>query len=120
MVSLFLIFYTLLAHLVLVGEGYAQFKRDLLPASPPSLANDVSFPKNNASLHFSGFDSLALLLRQEEECPAGYPIQCENLGCCSDSAPVCVSSQILICCAPLLTFISSVQALDAARKVHFA
>jgi hypothetical protein len=67
--------------LELAGEGYAPFKRDLLPASPLSPANDVLFPRNNASLHFSGFDALALLRRQEE-CPVGYPIQCENLRCC--------------------------------------
>jgi hypothetical protein len=111
--------YTLLAYLMLIGEGYAQFKRNILPASPPFLATDVSFPKNNASFHFIGVNSLALLLRQEEECPVGYPIQCENLGCCPDSEPVCVSLRILICCAPLLIFISSVRAPDVARKIRF-
>src|ERR1700722_733476 len=65
-----------------------------LPASPPSLANDISFPRNLSSQSTPniGLDSLGLRIRQSG-CTAEYPVLCDETAttvrCCQPDTSLC-------------------------------
>jgi hypothetical protein len=90
MFSEFSVVVALLVTLFARGSGSTR-----LPASPPSLANDISFPRNLSSQSTPnvGLDSLGLRIRQSG-CTAEYPVLCDETAttfrCCQPDTQ-CVS-----------------------------